>query len=402
MMFARLFLVLCGLPLCAFSCQAAENPPEPLPIAPQSAVAPVELISIEALYDEVLPWLARLYDAKSGGFYESLATRALEGSGPDIQSTYFALDILESDGLLATMPPDIKAKSLKYLQTRQNPKTGFFSDPDWPQMEQQERVMGRALQFATGSLRMLDAQPLYPLPGAQTEALPERFASQANLKKWLDARGWDQPWRALDAVSSQKGFLLGLPAEKRAPLVKFIYDYVKARQDPQTGMVGGDEPIIRISGMAKFGWFCKAFGLPIPRADADYAFVMDWYRSTPEVETMTMIRNPIHHLVDLQPYLSSPMPEADKGLVVRETARLMRDFHQKDGAFAMKKKAFPLRPNDMMKSIGTSKQPQSDLNGTSQALVIRQKAYEMRGIAPELIPPFAGHDTLWEKMERGN
>ncbi len=356
------------------------------------------LQQIESLYTGVLPWMARLYDADQGGFYESLAMRAQPKSGPDIQSTYFALNILDEDGLLKTMPPEIKAKSLEYLQTRQNAKTGFFSDPAWPQMEEQERVMGRSLQFATSSLKMLGAEPLHPLPGAQAEALPERFASQANLKKWLDARNWEQPWGALDAVSSQKSFLLSLPAEQRDPLVKFIYDYVVAKQDPQTGMVGGGEPIIRISGMAKFGWFCKPFDLPLPRADADYAFVMNWYRSTPEVETMTMIRNPIHHLSDLQPSLSQPMSEADKQLVVRETARLIRGFYQKDGAFAMHKNHYPLRPNGMEKSIGKSDAPQSDLNGTSQARVIREKAHEMMGVAREKMPPLPGNDAFWKSL----
>ena len=392
------------LPLCAMlltSC-AADSPlaGEARVSAPTSKVAAptASLTEIESLYTGVLPWMARLYDAQSGGFYESLATRARPETGPDIQSTYFAWDILEKEGLVQTMPPEIKAKSLEYLQTRQNAKTGFFSDPDWPQMVEQERVMGRALQFSTNSLQILGAKPLHPLPGAMGEPLPERFASEQNLRKWLDALGWEQPWRALDAVSSQKIFLLGLPAKERDPLVKFIYDYATARQNPQTGMIGGGEPIIQISGMMKFGRFCEVFELPIPNADAAYAFVMRWYRSQPEVTTMTMIRNPLTHLADLQPYLSQPMPLADKQLVVRETARMIRTFHQKDGAFSMQLEEFRLRPNDVWPPIGKSAAPQSDLNGTSQARVIREEVYGMMGVAREKMPPLPASDEFWEKL----
>ena len=386
--------VLGALPV---GCQAAPAEHTPVTSVTKPAPAPTaSLTEIESLYTGVLPWMARLYDAESGGFYESLATRARPDSGPDIQSTYFAWDILEKEGLVQTMPPEIKAKSLEYLQTRQNAKTGFFSDPDWPQMEEQERVMGRALQFSTNSLQILGAKPLHPLPGAMGEPLPERFASEQNLRKWLDALGWEQPWRALDAVSSQKIFLLGLPAKERDPLVKFIYDYATARQNPQTGMIGGGEPIIQISGMMKFGRFCEVFELPIPNADAAYAFVMRWYRSQPEVTTMTMIRNPLTHLADLQPYLSQPMPLADKQLVVRETARLIRTFHQKDGAFAMHKGNYPLRPNGMAESVGHSPTPQSDLNGTSQARVIREEVYGMMGVARVALPPLPGNETFWK------
>ncbi|NJK91106.1 MAG: hypothetical protein HC904_04300 [Blastochloris sp.] len=273
-------------------------------------------------------------------------------------------------------------------------------DVDYPQMRQQERVMGRALQFALGSLNLLGAQPLHPLPGTKEEPLPERFASEANLKHWLDALEWDRPWKALDAVSSQKGVLKLLPEATRQPLVDYIYNYVKAKQDKQTGMVGSGEAIILISGMAKFGWFCKEFDLPIPRADEDYAFVMRWYRTKPEVKTLTLVRNPIHHLTDLRPFLSQPMSEADKELVVRESTRMMKVFRQKDGAFSMQQAEFPLRPNDLYPPIGTSSRPQSDVNGTSQARTIREKAYELMGVPLEKIPPLAGSITFWEGIRR--
>lgn len=259
------------------------------------------------------------------------------------------------------------------------------------------QAAGRALQFSQGALDKLQARPFHALPGAREAPLPERFASEKNLKKWLDERGWEQPWKALDAVSSQKSFLLSLPAEKREPLVKFIYDYVVAKQDPRTGFVGGGETIVQISGMAKFGWFCKPFDLPLPRADADYASVMKWYRSKPDIESLTMARNPIHHLTDLQPYLSKPMSDEDKAVVVRETARMIQPFLQKDGAFSMQSDMFRLRPNDLWPPMDMAPGPQSDLNGTSQARVIREKAYEMMGTPP---PPMAGSETFWKTVER--
>ena len=287
-----------------------------------------------------------------------------------------------------------------YLQSRQEAQSGLFVDSHYPEMRKQERVMGRALQFSVASLRLLGAQPLHALPGTRQESLPDRFSSLDKLRGWLNALDWEQPWQALDAVSSQKTVLKLMPPEQHKPLVEFIYNYVKAKQDPQTGMVGGGEPIVRISGMAKFGWFCQEFDLPLPRADADLGFVMAWYRSQPEVTTLTMVRNPIHHLVDLQPFLSQPMTQDNKALVVRESARLLRGFRQNDGAFSMQKAQFPLRPNDLWPPIGNSSQPQSDLNGTSQARTIREKAYALAGISPDKVPLMNGTKEFWRQWQR--
>ncbi|GHC13320.1 hypothetical protein [Cerasicoccus arenae] len=123
---------------------------------------------LESLYKGVLPWVARLYDPKSGGFYESIGLR--EGKeprdfGPDIQATHFAFSLIRSSDLLASMPPEVKGKLILYFQSRQNPETGYFSDPDYPDMLDNQRIMARALSFSVASLRSLGAAPLYPLPG---------------------------------------------------------------------------------------------------------------------------------------------------------------------------------------------------------------------------------------------
>ncbi|NJK91105.1 MAG: hypothetical protein HC904_04295 [Blastochloris sp.] len=87
---------------------------------------PASLQEMETLSAGVLTWLPELYDPRTGGFYESLATREHPQGGPDIQSTSQVMGILRSTRLLASMPPEIKERMRHYLQSRQDAATGFL------------------------------------------------------------------------------------------------------------------------------------------------------------------------------------------------------------------------------------------------------------------------------------
>ncbi|MGE9292855.1 MAG: hypothetical protein ACQKBW_04520 [Puniceicoccales bacterium] len=136
--------------------------------APDSQPVNDALNRLEVLYDGMLPWVAELYDPESGGFYESLGLKKkLEPKdyGPDIQSTHNCFSFIRQSDQYAKMPEAFREKLIHYFQSRQDPKTGYFVDPDYPDMWDNQRVLGRALSFCTASLRVLGAKPLYPLPG---------------------------------------------------------------------------------------------------------------------------------------------------------------------------------------------------------------------------------------------
>lgn len=364
-----------------------------------SEVDPVmraKLEQIDALYDGVYPLLAKLYDAKAGGFYASSSTRSSGKFAPDIEDTAFVLTFLKDDGLIETMPPDVKQKMIGFFQSRQDAKTGFFVEPAFPQARGNQRAMARALRFAMVGLEILGAKPLYPLPGAREGgAEMDYLQSPDAFRAWLEARPWNSSWKALDELYQQTGIIKSLPAEKQKVLLPIAEEVLRAKQDPQSGMAGEGPLIVRISGAAKLDWFAAEFDLKIPRPDALYATTLGWFESQPTDDYITHIRNATELTADLEPLLAQPMPMEKKQLVLNTALRFLKPFAQKDGGFSMATKEFRLGPFDL--KAGNVKTAQSDLNGTAMAQKTRASAYHLAGVKA---PPMKGADQFWAMATR--
>ncbi|WP_309399943.1 hypothetical protein [Cerasicoccus maritimus] len=381
------------------------------------------LRELDALYAEVLPWMAQLYDPESGGFYESIGLK--EGKepgeyGPDIQSTFFAIIILKNTGLLETMPTHAKEKMIHYFQSRQDPQTGYFVDPDYPDMWDNQRVLGRALSFSVGSLEMLGSEPLYPLPGQARKSAttkssddenpslrdaskqiqdtnetrtgktkniyivpndatlskqevadaPPHLASVEAFRLWLDKRPWDYSWTALDNLSSQSRLINALPPKLRNALINEAIRYVSAIQEPDTGLIGGGDPQVRISGAFKFVSFCKNSGRPVPRADKLQTTIGEWFTSDPDIDKIFFIRNACDMLFYLSRQTGQKPTEQELVNVVKFATNQLKQFRQDDGAFRSFTSGSFVSPNDLYidnNSISAQAGDQSEMNGTSNA-----------------------------------
>ncbi len=436
------------------------------------------LARLESLYQGVLPWLARLYDPASGGFYETLSLR--EGRepgeyGPDIQSTYFAIQILSQAGLLSEAPAPVRAKLVEYFQSRQDRQTGYFVDHDYPGMVDNLRVMGRALQFSTNGLDYLKAEPLYPLPGQsrssaapqaspdgkalsppkvapepvpgsnakpaeETSAAPQPkksgppnaapevsmqgsrvvtalsskslmgsaptepvkldgtsdaspswpveegsnvpafLTSREALIGWLDGRPWDFAWTALDHISAQAQLIMNQPPALREAATEVILTYVIDRQDPQTGLVGGGPPEVRLSGGFKLVAFCQKLHRPVPRAEVLQQTVIEWFRQGPETDRIFFIRNTCEMLGMLVRQTGQPLTEEELADVVGVAVVELERFRQPDGSFSTYPDRFYICPNDLYlgkNKITAQDGPQSDLNATSSAMAARRSLYRL-------------------------
>lgn len=243
-----------------------EPPIEKVAAADKTAATAVDqalrakLEQINKLYDGVYPLLVKLYDAKAGGFYASSATRESGKFAPDIEDTAFVLTFLKDDGLVETMPPDVKTKMIEFFQSRQDSKTGFFLEPMFPQARGNQRATARALRFALVGLDILGAKPLHPLPGARENAAElDYLQSPEAFRAWLEARPWDSSWKALDELYQQTGLIKSLPDEKQKALLPIAEEVLRDKQDPQSGMAGEGPLIVRISGAAKLDWFAAEF-----------------------------------------------------------------------------------------------------------------------------------------------
>lgn len=330
-----------------------------------------------------LPWIVSLYDPTSGGFRISRAA-VDRGLAADFQSTTQAVFILAKSGVLPHMPAAWRENLIRYVASRQR-DDGWFVDPAWPQVEADPRLLGRSFQFCLLTLETLGAKPSHPRPSDQ--ALPPHLASPQAWRDYIRSLNWKKPWGAVDRISAQGAFFTGMSPERKAALVAVAREEIAARQDPDTGWVGQGPPTETISACAKLGWFCLKVGEPIPHADAIQRSVLSWYRREEDVATLTLVRNPIHHLADLQAFVTSGGPDpAQLTAIVRYSGRQIARFVRPDHGLSMHIREFPVRPNDMTPPAFTASAPQGDLNGTSQAFTVREQAWKLAGAqAPPLV-----------------
>ena len=364
----------------------------------KTSVEPNEkLAALDELYSGLYPWLARLYDAKTGGFYPNEQLRKQPGQAPDIQSTSFALTFLRDDGLIETMPPAVRAKFVAFFQGRQDPQTGFFSDPEFTLVRNPDKYRGRMLRFAMQGLEILGAKPLYPSPGARAPMAETAHLQSADAwRAWLQELPWEKSWGALDELYQQTALLKSLPDARQRELVQIAYEFVKNKQDAETGMAGGGDLGNRVSGAAKFGWFCDEFDLPIPRADALQETTLQWLAAPEPIKAVTLIRNPIEHLADVQTFLTKPLAPGGKTRVLTVSIDALRRFRQKDGGFAFSAQRYDLAPHNFV-DLGRAKSPQSDINGTAMAQKTRASLYRLSGVKA---PAIAGADGFWKLLKK--
>lgn len=368
-----------------------------------------ELRHLDTLYAGMLPWVAQLYDRKSGGFYESVGLsqgREDRPYAPDIQSTHFVVNILRDCGLVETMPTEVRAGLVRYFQSRQDTETGYFSDPDYPEMKEDPRTMGRALIFARGALGSLKSEPLRPLPGQASEAgghagesstIPAHIASVEVFRQWLDEQPWGDAWTALDHLASQAWLIKTQAPELREALADEALRNVMARQDRSTGLIGGGSLIVRISGAFKLAIFCEALKRPIPAADQLWDTVLGWYRSDPKTEKIFLIRNPTDLLSCLSKATGHKLTGEELAMILAVCRRELARYRQTDGGFSSFDGKYYIGPNDLYLKVRRPARagPQGDLNGTTNAWVLRQSLYRLAGVpAPKLATP----EGYWERF----
>lgn len=348
------------------------------------------LAAYDELFRDVIPWLGRLYDPASGGFYESLGLkRGAEDRayGPDLQSTHFAASMLRGENAMDVLPSDAPAKIVRYVQDRQDPLTGFFSDPDYPEMRADKRTMGRALNNATLELAALGAKPLHPLPGAEPTRVPEHLRSVETFRSWLDARPWGYAWTALDQLQSQAALILMLEEPRRTELIDEALRYVGDRQDPKTGLAGGGSAIVKISGAFKLALFCRAVKRPLPRAAELRATAIRWFQAKEETDRVFFIRNATELLMESALVCGQAATPQELELVVTAATRELARFRCADGGFSSFRGLYYIGPNDLylLDRRVARAGPQSDVNGTKMAFALRRALYLLAGKpAPKL------------------
>jgi hypothetical protein len=190
---------------------------------------------------------------------------------------------------------------------------------------------------------------------------------------------------------SANHFIERMPALRRKGFVEAARDHFAAIQENESGLWGRGNLYTRVSGTFKMNMFYKAFGLPMPRPEAIHQSILSCLRGE-EALDMCWIRNPIDLLGSFAGRIAVPREEWAEilGITARNMGRLLRE----DGGFSREFAHSPVAPNVAQVKEGDfyPRMPapvplgkglaEGDMNAGTQAMLIRDVAYELSGRRP--------------------
>ncbi len=246
--------------------------------------------ALEELYsvydDEMLVWLAKLYDKDAGGFYYSNSARDndyVEFEGveysllPDIESTNQATNILKDNRVIndfSELPEKMRDEMQKFFFRRLDPENGFFYHPQWQKQLTDSRPSrrGRDLMWAEDMAKKFSWSYPYPtanmrLEGMKSdessaEKIPEYLRTKEKFLEYLNHFDWEnQAYPSGNELAAQ-----AYPI-KAAGLEDVAIDYLNSIQDPKTGLWGAKGGYMAVNGYLKISFLYNYFGKIIPNAD---------------------------------------------------------------------------------------------------------------------------------------
>ncbi len=368
--------------------QATDSPAE----APSGDSITDKLTELEVLFTDFLAWIPRTFDQQRGGFYYALSSVGEPRFEADIESTCAAMAAIDAMGLLPCVSQGMRGSIVNYLQTRQDPDTGYFFDPQ-NGMRNVERLRGRALNVSLKTLAMLGAAPLHPLPGTDNgDHTLAHLRSEAAFAEWLDHRPWDNSWLAQDNIQAQTSLISLLPEDEREARVSQAVDYVHNRQDPETGYAGSGSPYVLLSGAFKLALFCRDFARPVPLAEKIYASALDCIRAEDCLDAC-WLRNPIELVEVLAPHIGG-VPQDDLAEIVSISTANASRFLEPDGGFSRKIGRSTASPNEVLLGLGLA---EGDWNASTQlAARVRPALYRL---ASQVQPALPGHEAFGQASD---
>lgn len=350
------------------------------------------LARFDGLYEGFYQWLAGQYDPQYGGFYYARSSKTSPTFQPDIESTSQALNALQRSNLLGAMPDWMRQQLIAFYQARQVPE-GYFYDFQ-NEMRTVDRMVARALNFSTNYLKLLGAEPLYPLPGTSGMAsLPDYMKSLTIFKQWMDERPWDYAWMACDNIAAASVYLRFLPVAERQAFLDLIWAFIQERQNPETGMWGGGRPYIQLSGAFKFTALYQEYHQPMPHAEKLYQSILRTIR-TDISEDMCWTRNTVDLLATLKPQLGS-YPDADVQEILTITYQNLKRYLKPDGGFSRHVEHSLETPNDVPLGLGLV---EGDMNASTQAMRVRTLCHQIAGVPEQ--PLYQYSTGFYEKITR--
>ena len=261
--------------------------------------------------EKMLEYFYQLYDPKTGGFYYSISSRDCEEMTPFSEGTAFCQEALLYGGM--KFPEWYKEKVSRWIENHQDEGDGFFYEDLWGKITSGPRL-NRDLQSSVGILARCGKKPLYPTPDERMKAnetetetnttIPDRLSSREKMLEYLESLDWSTKsiWSTGQKLSTESTLI------KAAGLYDFVVEYVKSKQNPETGLFGDDLEWMNTNGSMKLSSFMN-YGGAYPRAEQAIDSVLKIYSGDIPPQSATFIWNPF---VLLDRIINNPLADTDK------------------------------------------------------------------------------------------
>ncbi|MGB7327323.1 MAG: hypothetical protein WBD31_20775 [Rubripirellula sp.] len=306
------------------------------------------LQELDHQFDRCFAWWGEVYDPESGGFFYSLSSKRSPQYGPFIEATAKAIHVLDWTGMTQQTLPRFRANVIRFFQSRQNPNTGFFRDPDY-QDQYSHSMLTRALGMSIGALESCGAKPLYEHPLSRVDENTvasqhyKHYESPEAFTEWLDSLPWEsRTWTVGGRLRAELGVFNQLPSEKRETLLPLARKYVARRQQDNGYFAAlNDDWTSSLSGSYKIAAFLDGTGVPIPRkkemlaTTLDHLFHSHYQNSIVLYNTANML-----NILNRNASDSADQESNDAAFdvelrikVVRRCTEILSTMHAEDGGF---------------------------------------------------------------------
>lgn len=348
--------------------------------------------------DEMILWLADLYDPSIGGFYFSNSARDTVGYLPDGDSTYQVLALLSGSGAFTDkdqIPAHIQDQIVTWIKGLQN-SNGYFYHPQWgvALTDIQESRRSRDLARCVSVLKMFGAKPTYDTPTgvkgdgiladgtpvayyileqplssnvvsavskviaveSSSVAIPAHLNDKESFEKWLASKNINK-----DSYSVGSGIVAQISEIKyRDRVLKeegadysicdILINWLDAHQY-ENGLWEETASENAVNGLMKIAGCYSNIGTPIPRAELGAAAAMDYILNGEVKGGIVGVFNPWSALSRVQGSLSDSedpkiieiaksirtMVKENAVEAIRATARKLIDFRKPDGSYSYTK-----------------------------------------------------------------
>ena len=341
----------------------------------------------ELVGKEVLDFIYEIYDSETSAFYYTKSGSLDKELLPDIEATYFVLELLDFGGIFKDGYPEFfRERLVPWIKEKQSDADGYFYLPQWGKTSGSRR--DRDLNFALETLERFGEKPLYKTPherfgdASLSKELPEYLKSEAGLLSWLDSMSFDNAsiWATGNAISCAKQQI------ESAGLLDLARSYVLERQNKDTGLFGDGFNFMNSNGTMKLSYLFDE-SCPFPNLENAIASIIEIIKKTeiPEEVAITFIWNPFVAMNALKASYKNP-PEKVTELIYENADALIdfaynnaKLFKRSDGGFS----EYPKRGLGVIQGnapIGDGSLA-SDMDGTVIASPrIRDSLYELFGV----------------------